>query len=204
MQGNPAEFVMLHEHWLKVLWRLGRPNWSINCSISKRTLNHRYAAQVLGYEYSHLIWDMEERDLSSFGSSTYPYIENQNMVIWSLLIISDSFWEVWYFSHFSSIATKYPSAIHAEKPVPKQWDWCDSVRDMKSCSPLWESCLHEGYRLSGFSQWNGSSAAQDTWAVALVFNMSDHDLLFQLVLGLENTFKIKIQEADWEISEYAI
>lgn len=145
-----------------------------------------------------------KRDLSSFDSSMYPYIENQNMLIWLIiLVIIDSFWEVWYFSHFSSLPTKYPSAVHAEKPVPKPWDWCDSVRDMQSCSPLWESCLHKSCRLSGFPQWNGSSAAQGTWAVALVFNMSDHDLLFLLVLGLKNTVRMKIQEADWEISEYA-
>lgn len=131
---------------------------------------------------------LEEKDLWSFDSLTYAYIENQNTLIWLIiLLIFDSFWVVWYFSHFSSFTAKHLSAVNAEKPAPKQWDWCDSVRDMQSCSPLWESYLHESCRLSGFPQWNGSSAAQGTWAIAPVFNMWDHELLFHSVLGSKNT-----------------
>lgn len=141
-----------------------------------------------------------ERDLWSFDSLTYPYIENQNMLIWLIiLIIIDSFWVVWYFSHFSSFTAKYLSAVNAEKPVPKQWDWCDSVRDMQSCSPLWESYLHESCSLSGFP----------LGMAALLHRVHEQLFLF-LTCGIMSCSStrcwgwkilLKIQEADWENSE---
>lgn len=57
---------------------------------------------------------------------------------------------------------------------------------------LWESCLHKSCKLSGFPHWNGSSAALGTRTVSVVFNMSDHDLLFLFMLGLKNTVRMKI------------